>query len=247
MIEQVSVANVYKCMVYRCQNQKATAYHRYGGRGVRVCDDWLGEDGFRNFVRDMGPRPSYQHSLERKDNNKGYNKENCVWATKKEQARNRSNSFIVEAFGEKKAVAEWAEEFCMSESTLRKRLYNGMAAEEALTQQAAGSQYRFDVERLPKFRDVVLSYRTPCIKVEIPDGLWATIKSGGVPKQVFIREVFGKLWFCSKAYKAANQALPLFETPPGFCVSDMNNWDVIAVFRKRRLWKFVCTVGTHAQ
>lgn len=77
----------YQCfmdMKQRCQNQNHKYYASYGGRGIDVSDSW---QSFENFVDDMGLKPDGL-SLDRIDNNKGYSKENCRWATKAQQARN---------------------------------------------------------------------------------------------------------------------------------------------------------------
>lgn len=75
-------------MKARCSNSKRHNYHRYGGRGICVCERWL---KFENFLADMGPRPSPSHSLDRYPNNDGnYEPGNCRWATRVEQAGNRS-------------------------------------------------------------------------------------------------------------------------------------------------------------
>ena len=70
----------------RCTNPNAPAWDRYGGRGIAVCPTW---HHFMNFVQDMGPKPTPLHTIERLDNELGYNKSNCIWATSTEQNHNR--------------------------------------------------------------------------------------------------------------------------------------------------------------
>lgn len=94
-------------MKNRCNNPKAGRYEDYGGRGITVCDEWM---EFEAFYRDMGPRPSKHHSIERRENDKGYSKENCHWATKVEQMNNRRNNILYERDGVTKTLAEWCKE-----------------------------------------------------------------------------------------------------------------------------------------
>ncbi len=78
----------YASMKKRCQNKNHKDYKHYGGRGINICERWLGVDGFKNFLTDMGERPKGL-SLDRIDNEGNYEPNNCRWTTWKVQANNR--------------------------------------------------------------------------------------------------------------------------------------------------------------
>ena len=82
----------YRALLDRCYNPKNKDYYNYGKRGIAVCERWLGNGGFENFMKDMGYAPSNKHTIDRKDNNENYNVKNCRWATRAEQARNKRNA-----------------------------------------------------------------------------------------------------------------------------------------------------------
>lgn len=118
-----TVSAEYLCwlsMIARTTNPKVKNYHRYGGRGIFMCDRW--REKFENFYEDMGDRPSPGHSLERVDNDQGYSKGNCRWATATEQARNRRSSRFIEYKGEILTLAGWAEKVGVKLGTLHWRL-----------------------------------------------------------------------------------------------------------------------------
>ena len=78
---------VWESMKKRCSTPTSRDFADYGGRGITVCDTW--REDFAAFYRDMGPRPSPKMSVERLNNDAGYSPENCVWASRSQQALNR--------------------------------------------------------------------------------------------------------------------------------------------------------------
>ena len=92
----------------RCYNVNSKAYFRYGGAGIVMCEEW--KNSFRAFFRDVGPRPSKKHSIDRYPNQKGnYEPGNVRWATAKQQCRNRSSNQVFEIDGVSRTLAEWCE------------------------------------------------------------------------------------------------------------------------------------------
>lgn len=77
---------VWAKMRRRCSNPACEDWENYGGRGIDVCPQW---EDFATFLSDMGPRPSPQHTIERVNNERGYSPDNCVWATRAVQNKNR--------------------------------------------------------------------------------------------------------------------------------------------------------------
>lgn len=119
----------------RCLNEASKDYRYYGGRGITVCDRWLGERGFLNFLSDMGRRPTQQHTLDRKNNDLGYSKRNCRWATRAEQSRNRRPfkvdgtkhrmAKVIVIGGIRATIAGWARIMGVDRCLIRARLKRG--------------------------------------------------------------------------------------------------------------------------
>jgi hypothetical protein len=110
-------------MIWRCRSECENPSRYYGGKGVSVCDKW--KSSFEAFLEDMGERPD-DTTLDRIDNSKGYSKDNCRWATKQQQARNRTSNRILTIDGVSKCVSEWSlEEGAATDSRIRNRLAAG--------------------------------------------------------------------------------------------------------------------------
>lgn len=130
---------IWSHMIERCHCDKARNYYCYGGRGITVCDRW--RYSFACFLADMGPRPSKKHTVERKNNDGLYAPNNCVWATKKEQDRNRRNNRWLTFNGKTMIIADWAHTIGVVDGTIGKRLKAGWSLEEALTTPPMINQY----------------------------------------------------------------------------------------------------------
>jgi len=113
---------IWRGIKQRYNNTNSPRYVTYGKKGIKICKKWL---NFEKFYEDMGPRPTPTHTIDRKNNNKGYCKSNCKWSTKKERANNRSTNIILEFEGKKQTLKLWAEEVDISYSTIYSRYIAG--------------------------------------------------------------------------------------------------------------------------
>lgn len=119
----------YRNMISRCCYPHDKAYHNYGGRGIKICERWM---SFANFLEDMGIRPSRKYTLERNNNSLGYSKENCRWATLKEQANNRRDNHIITVDGESRTIKQWSEYRGIQNGTIHARLRLGWTERRAV-------------------------------------------------------------------------------------------------------------------
>lgn len=113
----------------RCNNPDRKDAKNYVGRGISYCPEW---EEFDAFLRDMGEAPEGK-SLDRIDNERGYSKENCRWATRQEQNLNKRSCVHYTLHGKTQTLAEWAREIGMLAITLHKRLQRGVPIELAFT------------------------------------------------------------------------------------------------------------------
>lgn len=127
----------WKAMRKRCDDMND---NRYGGRGIKVCERW--KDSYKNFLEDMGIPPSFNHSIDRIDNNLGYSKDNCRWVDNIVQANNKSNNRNITAFGKTQTLKQWADETGIKRETIARRINSGKSPEFALSVQQS-SQYKY--------------------------------------------------------------------------------------------------------
>ena len=127
-----SAFKTWKAMVARCSDPEDKDYASYGGRGVLVCAEWL---DVANFVRDMGEKPTGL-SLDRINNDDGYCRSNCRWATPTEQGSNKLYNNNVVIHGETLCLAAASRKYGIPESTLRNRLNAGVTPDDAVLPRA---------------------------------------------------------------------------------------------------------------
>ncbi len=125
----------------RCNNKKGQNYKDYGGRGITVCDRWM--QCFENFLEDMGRRPTPQHSIDRIENDKGYYKENCRWATGKVQTNNARSNVMIEYNGERMTASQWDDRLGFKKGTVWNRHYRGWDIQRIITQPIRKASGRF--------------------------------------------------------------------------------------------------------
>ena len=114
----------------RCKGYKEKDRNRYTKRGITVCPKW---SSFEIFKDEMGELPSSSYTLDRIDNDAGYSKENCRWATKEQQANNKSSNIFVEYEGVRKTVSQWAKDKGICRRALMYRIKAGWKVELALS------------------------------------------------------------------------------------------------------------------
>ena len=122
---------IWNGMRGRCYNPNDDAYGDYGGRGIKICDEWL--DDIRNFEEwSMKNGYSDELTIDRINNNGNYEPSNCRWTTMTVQARNRRGNVMLTYKGETKTVYEWEKELGVSRQTIQNRIARGITDEEEI-------------------------------------------------------------------------------------------------------------------
>lgn len=141
--------NIWNHMRYRCLSVKNHAYKRYGGRGIKVCKEWLTSyDKFKKWAMNNGYSSSL--TINRINTNGNYSPSNCEWVDYKAQARNMRSNRILKFNGVKRCMAEWAEIMGINKFTLRHRLaVLKWPIEKALTKKARSFRHKQNSKKSP--------------------------------------------------------------------------------------------------
>ena len=115
----------------RCYNKNEMCYPSYGGRGITMSEEW--KHSFDAFLRDVGPKPSANHSIERIDPNGNYQADNCKWIPLHEQARNKRNTILLTASKVTKTMVDWSKETGIPYATIQARILKGWTEHDAVT------------------------------------------------------------------------------------------------------------------
>lgn len=128
--DRPSEYSTWSGMLSRCRNPKTTGFHRYGGRGIVVCERWL---SFENFLADMGRKPSANHTIERVDNDGPYSPDNCRWVPACEQQKNTGRTHFLTHNGQTLCIVDWAKIVGVTDNAIHSRLKRGWSIERALS------------------------------------------------------------------------------------------------------------------
>lgn len=137
--EGTRLYRIWGGMKARCYNPNNKSYYTYGGRGIKLCEEWEHDFGaFQKWSIEHGYKDYL--TIERIDNDGPYSPENCRWATTKEQSHNKSTSRLITYNGETKALSAWADEIGIHKDTLLSRLKKGLPLEEAFSKKLQKTQ-----------------------------------------------------------------------------------------------------------
>lgn len=117
---QTRLYRIWSGMKNRCTNETHIGFHLYGGKGIKVCEEWKSFENFRDWANKNGYNDSL--TIDRKDSSKDYEPENCRWVSYKEQSNNTNRNHYIEAFGETKTISEWSDVYGVPQKTIAARV-----------------------------------------------------------------------------------------------------------------------------
>lgn len=145
-LSKTRLHRIWHSMYCRCYYSSTNQYKNYGGKGIKVCDEWKHIDGFVNFYN-WAINHGYKDNLtlDRIDNSKDYYPENCRWITPKEQSNHKTNNIYYTFNGKTQTGAQWCEEYGIIYTTFLDRLKRGWTVEQALTISTKGTNRKVNI------------------------------------------------------------------------------------------------------
>ena len=168
-------------MIKRCENPTDSRFYRYGARGITVCERWKGQNGFQNFINDMGRRPGPKYSIDRINNDGNYEPSNCKWSTMLEQSNNKGNNRLISYLGETKTLKEWSRELGFDYKNIWERMNCGWDFEMAIKMEK-----RETVRHLVEYKGVTKTIAQWCKELHLEYGtVQARLKRGWEVSRAF--------------------------------------------------------------
>lgn len=130
--DKTRIRNPFEYASWIAMNGRCSRHPKYRSGKITICERWSGKNGFKNFLIDMGKKPTRRHSIERKDNNGNYEPNNCKWATFSEQANNKSNSKKLSFHGITLTFSQWGKRTGLSNGAIGRRIRAGWTVEQTL-------------------------------------------------------------------------------------------------------------------
>lgn len=142
-LSKTRLHKIWHSMYCRCYYKSTNQYKNYGGKGIRVCEEWKHIEGFVNFYN-WAISNGYKEALtlDRIDNEKDYCPSNCKWSTSKEQSNHKTNNVFHTFNGKTQTAKQWCDEYKISQTTLNDRLKRGWTFEQALTISTKGNHQK---------------------------------------------------------------------------------------------------------
>lgn len=135
---------LFKTIKTRCNNKKRIVFNDYGGRGIKcewdAFDDFRG-DMYKSYLRHIKIYGIKNTTIDRRDNNKGYSKANCRWATRQEQSKNTRRNINLTFKGKTMCLMDWAKKLGINRTTIKSRLDVGLSIKEAFTRPVMKNHY----------------------------------------------------------------------------------------------------------
>ena len=146
-LSKTRLHRIWHSMYCRCYYPSTNQYKHYGGKGIKICEEWKHIEGFINFYN-WAINNGYEENLtlDRIDNNKDYCPSNCRWKTSKEQSNHRTNNVYYTFDGETKTSKQCCEIYDISQTTLLDRLKRGWSLEQALTISTKGNHRKVNLK-----------------------------------------------------------------------------------------------------